>query len=127
MTGQIVFITTSQIQNGALERVKEAVRKSVDLIETNGPQLMAEAYIDENELRFHSIQIHRDSESILTHWQLADPYMRDVMQYITTTRVDIFGHPNQAVMEGMQRLSSQGAVLFVTPRFAGFSRLTSSA
>ena len=54
MTGQIVFIITSQIQNGALERVKEAVRNSVDFIETNGPQLMAEVYIDENELRFHS-------------------------------------------------------------------------
>jgi hypothetical protein len=123
MSVPIIFITTSQIQNGALERVKEAVRKSVDFIETNGPQLMAEAYIDENELRFHSIQIHRDSKSILTHWKLADPYMRDVMRYITTTRVDIYGQPNEAVMEGMRQLSSQGAVLTVTPRFVGFSRL----
>jgi len=125
MTDQIVFITTSQIQNGVLDKVKEAVRKSVDFIETNSPQLMAEAYIDENEMRFHAIQIHRDSESILTHWRLADPYMRDVHKYITTTRVDIYGHPNEAVMEGMRRLSSQGAVLSITPRFAGFSRLTS--
>jgi hypothetical protein len=123
MSGHIVFITTAQIQNGALEKVKEAVRKSLDFIEANGPQLQAEAFIDENEMRFHGIQIHRDSESILTHWQLADPYMRNVMQYITTTRVDIYGHPNEAVMEGMQRLSSQGTVLCVTPRFAGFSRL----
>lgn len=126
MTGPIVFITTSQIQNGALEKVKEAVRKSVNFIETNGPQLMAEAYIDEIEMRFHALQVHQDSESILTHWRLADPYMRDVHQYITTTRVDIYGQPNAAVMEGMRRLSSQGAVLSVTPRFAGFSRFTSS-
>jgi hypothetical protein len=122
MSGHIIFITTSQIQNGALEKVKEAARKSVEFIEANGPQLLAEVCIDENELRFHSIQIHRDSESILTHWQLTDPYMRDVMQYITTTRVDIYGQPNEAVMAGMQRLSSLGAVLSVTPRFAGFSR-----
>jgi hypothetical protein len=123
MSVPIVFITTFQIENGALEKFKEAVQKSTDFLEANGPQLMAEVCIDENEMRAHGVQIHRDSESILAHWQLADPYMRDVMQYITTTRVDIYGQPNEAVIEGMRRLSSQGAVISVTPRFVGFSRL----
>jgi hypothetical protein len=76
----IVFITTFQIENGALEKFKEASRKSTDFLEANGPQLMAEVCIDENEMRAHGVQVHRDSESILTHWQLADPYMRDVMR-----------------------------------------------
>jgi len=119
----IIFITTFQIENGALEKFKEAVRKSMDFLETNGPQLMAEVCIDEKVMRAHGIQVHRDSESILSHWQLTDPYMRDVMQYITTTRVDIYGQPNDSVMEGMRRLSSEGAVLSVTPHFTGFSRL----
>ena len=123
MSGPIIFIATFQIKNGALEKFKEAVRKSIDFLETNGPQLVAEVCIDENEMRAHGIQVHRDSESILTHWQLADPHMRDVMQHITTTRVDIYGQPNEAVMEGMRRLSSQGAVISVTPQFAGFIRL----
>jgi predicted pyridoxine 5'-phosphate oxidase superfamily flavin-nucleotide-binding protein len=118
----IVFITTFQIENGALEKFKEASRKSTDFLEANGPQLMAEVCIDENEMRAHGVQVHRDSESILSHWQLSDPYMRDVMQYITTTRVDIYGEPNEDVIEGMRRLSSKGAVLTVTPRFVGFSR-----
>lgn len=126
MSGHIMFITTAQIQNGALEKVKEAARKSLDFIEANGPQLLAEVCIDEEDLCFHGIQVHRDSASILTHWQLADPYMRDVMQYITTTRVDIYGQPSEDVMAGMQRLSSQGVVLSVTSRFAGFSRFPSN-
>ncbi len=122
MSVPIIYVTTFQIENGALEKFKEAVRKSMDFLEINGPQLMAEVCIDENEMRAHGVQVHRDSESILTHWQLADPYMRDVMQYITTTRVDIYGQPNEAVMEGMRRLSSQGAAISVTPRFVGFNR-----
>jgi hypothetical protein len=125
VSGPIVFITTFQIKKGALEKFKEAVRKSMDFLEINGPQLMAEVCINENEMRAHGVQVHRDSESILTHWQLADPHMRDVMQYITTTRVEIYGQPNEAVMEGMRRLSSHGAVLSVTPKFAGFNRLMS--
>jgi hypothetical protein len=123
MSDPIVFITTFQIEDGALEKFKEAARKSTDFLEANGPQLMAEVCIDENEMRAHGVQVHRDSESILKHWKLADPYMRDVMQYITTTRVDIYGQPNKAVIEGMRRLSSQGAIISVTPQFVGFSRL----
>ena len=123
MIGPILFIATSQIQEGALEKFKEAVRKTIVFLEANGPQLLGEVCIDDNEMRAYTIQLHRDSESILAHWQLADPYQRDVMQYITTTRIDIYGQPNEAVMEGMQRLSSEGAVLSVTPLFAGFSRL----
>lgn len=123
MTVPIVFITNFQIEKGALEKFKEAARKSMDFLEANGPQLLAEVCIDENEMRAHGVQIHRDSESILTHWQLADPYMRDVMQYITTTRVDIYGQPNEAVIEGMRQRASLGVVISITPQFVGFSRL----
>ena len=123
MSVPIVFVTTFQIESGALEKFKEAVQKSMDFLEVSGPQLMAEVCIDENQMRAHGVQIHRDSESILTHWQLAEPHMRDVMQHTTTTRVDIYGQPNEAVVEGMQRLPSKGAVVSVTPQFVGFSRL----
>ena len=126
MSERIVFITTNQIGDGALEKVKEAARKSTDFLEANGPQLMAEVFIDESELRLIGMQVHRDSESILTHWQISDPYMRDVMQYTTATRVDIYGQPSEAVMAGMRRLASQGAVIAVTPRFAGFGRFPAS-
>ncbi len=124
MSVPIIFITTFKIQNGALEKFKEAVRKSTDFLEANGPQLMAGVCIDETEMRAHGIQVHRDSESILNHWKLADPYMRDVMQYITTMRVDIYGQPNEAVIEGMRQRASQAAVISITPQFVGFSRFS---
>jgi len=123
MAGPILFIATSQIHDGALEKFKVAVRKTIEFLDANGPQLMGEVCIEENEMTAYTIQLHRDSESILAHWQLADPYQRDVMQYMTTTRVDIYGQPNEAVMEGMQRLASQGAIISMTPQFAGFIRL----
>ena len=123
MNGPILFIATSQIHDGTLDQFKEAVRKTIDFLEANGPQIMGEVCINEDEMQAYTIQLHRDSESILAHWQLADPYQRDVMQHITTTRVDIYGQPNEAVMEGMRRLASEGAALSVAPIYAGFSRL----
>ncbi len=127
MSGPIIFVTTMRIEEGALEDFKEAARRSTEFLEAEGPQLMAQVFIEEEELRAHGLQVHRDSASILAHWQLADPYMREVMQHVTTTRVDIYGVPSEAVMEGMRRLSSQGAIVTATPRFAGFSRLADSS
>lgn len=123
MSEPIVFITTMQIHDGKLAEFKEGARKSLAFLEANGPQLMAGVYVDEERMQAHGVQVHRDSESILSHWQMADPYMRDVMQHVTTTRVDIYGQPNEAVMEGMRRLSGQEVVLTVVPRFGGFSHV----
>jgi hypothetical protein len=66
---------------------------------------MSKVCIDEPGVRAHAIQIHRDSDSILTTCQVADPYIRDVMQFITTTRVDVHGGPNHPVIENILRLS----------------------
>ncbi len=122
MSELIIFITTNRIDKGSLKEVKEATRKSTEFFEANGPQLMADVFINESEQVFYGLQVHKNSESILSHWNISDPHMKDVMQYITTTQVDIYGQPNEAVMEGMRRLSSKGTVITVTPRFAGFSR-----
>jgi hypothetical protein len=123
MSGPIVFVTTFEIHEGKLNAFKEGARRSMEFIEANGPQVMAGVYLDEANLRAHGVQIHRDSESILKHFQLADPYMKDVMPHITTRRVDFYGQPGEAVMQVAQKIASGGAVLTVTPRFAGFERL----
>ena len=127
MSEPIVFITTMEIHEGKLQEFKESMKKSMAFLEANGPQLMAEAYVDQENMLGHGFQIHRDSESILSHWQMADTYMRDVMQYTTTTRVDIYGQPNDAVMEGIRRLSGMGATVAVKSHLAGFNRFQAGA
>lgn len=118
----ILFSVTMEIQEGKLDLFKAAAQKSVAFLKENGPQIMVGIFIDEKNLLARSLQLHRDSQSILDAWQINDANIRDVMQHITTKRVDIFGRPNEAVMEGMRRLSGSGAVLEVLPRLAGFER-----
>jgi hypothetical protein len=57
---------------------------------------------------------------------MADTYMRAVMQHITTTRVDIYGQPNDAVVKGMRQLSGMGATVAVKPHLVGFNRFQAS-
>jgi hypothetical protein len=111
-----------QIERGKLEEFKQSVKNSLAFVEANGPQLMVEVYVDEKNLRAYSFQFYRDSESILSHWQMSDPYIRDVMQYITVKRLDIYGQPDDAVIEGVRPFSQDGVIVTVTPHFAGFTR-----
>jgi hypothetical protein len=123
MSEPIVFITTLEIHEGKVGEFKEAAKRAMDFHEANGPHLFAGVYLDEAGRVANGVQVHRDSESILTTWKTADPYMREVMQHIRTTRVEIYGQPSEAVMEGMRRLAGAGASLVVRSRLAGFTRL----
>jgi hypothetical protein len=122
MSEPIIQITTMEIKKGKLDAFKESVKKSVAFVEENGPHLLVEVYIDEERLRAHSFQIQPDSESIISHWQMTDPYIREVNKHMTLIRVDIFGQPNNTVMERMQQFEKEGVIVTVTPHFFGFHR-----
>jgi hypothetical protein len=126
MVDSILLINTMQIEEGKLEDFKESVKNSLAFVQANGPQLIVEVYVDEENMRAYSFQSYDDSESILSHWQMSDPYIRDVMQHITVERLDIYGWPNDAVMEGFRPFSEDGVIVTATPRFAGFARLQAS-
>jgi hypothetical protein len=91
-------------------------------VEAHGPQLMVQVYVDEEQMRAYIFQYYRDSQAMLTHWELSDPYIRDVSQYITVKRLDLYGQPNEAVLAGVRTFSASGVRLTVTPHFAGFAR-----
>ncbi len=83
---------------------------------------MAEMYIDEESMRAHGCLIHRDSESILAHWELSGKYMTDIMEFCIPKRVEFLGQPNATVMERLAKFEEAGVVVAMAPHFAGFSR-----
>jgi hypothetical protein len=122
MSESILLINTMQIHQGELEDFKESVQRSIEFVETNGPQLLVEVYVDEENMRAYSFQFYPDSESMLFHWQISDPYICNVMQHSTVKRLDIYGQPNHAVMEGIRSFSNNEVIVSTTPHFDGFYR-----
>ncbi|NJL38572.1 MAG: hypothetical protein HC899_18860 [Leptolyngbyaceae cyanobacterium SM1_4_3] len=122
MSESILLINTMQIHQGELEDFKESVKRSIEFVETNGPQLLVEVYVDEENMQAYSVQFYPDSEAILFHWQISDPYIHDVMQHSTVKRLDIYGQSNHAVMEGIRSFSKNGIIVSATPHFTGFHR-----
>ncbi|MCE8014361.1 hypothetical protein HOP54_06200 [Halomonas daqingensis] len=124
MSEIILQITTFSIHHGQLERFKESIEKAVEFARRNGPQLLVEVYIDEDRMRAKSIQIQRDSEAILAHWKISDPYIQDVMKSCTLLHIDMYGDPNQEVLDGMKPLLRDGVTMNVMSGFVGFGRFS---
>lgn len=122
MSESIMLINTMRIEPGELKQFEESVRKSLEFVEANGPQLMVEVYVDEGSMRAFSFQFFPDSEAMLAHWWISDPYIRDVSRHITVERLDLYGQPDEAVMEGLRPFSEEGVAVTVTPGLAGFVR-----
>jgi hypothetical protein len=118
----IIQINTFEIKEGKLEAFKASVRSSQAFAEANDPLLMAEMYIDEEKMQAHACLVHRDSESILAHWEVSEKNMTEVMEFCNPKRVEILGQPKDTVMERLWKYKEVGVAVTMTPHFAGFSR-----
>lgn len=121
MSDYIIQINTFQIRAGKLEAFKASVQRSQAYAEANDPLLMAEMYIDADNMLARACLIHRDSEAILAHWETSAQHMSDVMEYCDPKRVDILEQPDDAVMERLWKYEEAGVTVTMTPHFAGFS------
>lgn len=123
MSDYIIQINIFEIKAGKLDAFKSSVRNSQMFADKNDPVLMAEMYIDEENMRAHACLIHRDSDSILAHWEISAKHMTDVMEFCIPIRVEILGQPNDTVMERLWRYEEHGVAVAMIPHFAEFSRI----
>lgn len=123
----ILLLATFRIRAGHLAPFKESVERAVAFAREHSTQLMVEVFLDEPGLRAYSCQIHPGSASILRHWRVADPYIGEVNKHVTPERLDIYGRPGDAVLEGLRPLQEEGLPITVTPYLCGFNRLPGSA
>ncbi|MGH4008728.1 MAG: hypothetical protein ACRDTH_11340 [Pseudonocardiaceae bacterium] len=112
-----------RITDGHLAGFKGAIREAVEFVEQHGPQLMVQTFIDEQQMLAYSLQLYRDSESVLVHWRLSDPYISKVMEHCTVEKFDVYGQPSEEVRERLNQLGE--SLTTVTPRLVGFVRLPS--
>lgn len=118
----ILFHNTMRIADGHLEQFEEAVQRAVAFVEEHGPQLMVQVFLDEDRRLAHSFQLYRDSEAVLAHWKLSDPYIREVMEHCSIQSFETYGEISDEVLDGLRA----GPVGEVTVRQAltGFTRFS---
>jgi hypothetical protein len=115
----ILFRNTMRITEGHLHAFKRAIIEAVNFVEENGPQLMVQTFINEQRMLAVSYQLYRDSEAVLEHWRLADPYIAKAMKHCVVAEFQIHGEPSAVVLEQMRPMLDDGRAT-LTPRHAGF-------
>lgn len=124
--GTLLFHNIMCIREGHLDEFRAAITEAVTVVRERGPQLMVEVYIDAEAMRAHSFQLYADDESVLEHWQLSDPYIREVMEHCTVERFEVFGEPGEQVREGLRTPNGERFPTTTTPRLTGFTRMAVS-
>lgn len=122
---RLLFRNTMHITPGHLEPFRRAVRRAVEFAERHGPQLLVDVFVDEEELTCTSFQLYADSDAVLRHWELSDPYIKEVMEHCTVGRFEVFGNPSDAVRAGLPP-AVDGTEVAITPRLTGYAAVAAT-
>ncbi|HEV7317973.1 MAG TPA: hypothetical protein VGO04_05090 [Ensifer sp.] len=121
MSEQLLFRNLMRITPGHLDEFREAVTRAIAFVENHAPQLMVQTFIDEKAMQAVSIQLYRNSQDVLNHWQMSDAHINDVSAHCTVERLEVYGSPSAAVTEGLAPFLADGRG-FIMPPLVGFSR-----
>ena len=129
MSEPLVSIDVSRIHDERLEDVKLAMRELVEFVQANEPDPFAyHVYFDETGTWMTVFQVHPDSASMEFHMETAGPAFRGLSEYLTLTRIDIYGTPSERLMSqlGAKAQMLGGAKVAVHAPHAGFTRFGST-
>jgi biotin carboxylase len=126
VTGPFIFIATNRLKPGMLGAETARVPGLVDFIKTSEPRVIAfNEYVNEDGTEVAVVQVHPDADSMAFHMSIiaeraATAYAETVD---STTSIQVFGTPTDAVVELLRRQAGAGVPLSVKPyHLGGFTR-----
>jgi hypothetical protein len=128
MAGSLIYVGTHAITPGKLDVAKAVSRELGAFLEANHPRMLHFGiYIDDDAQEMTVIQIHPDEESLALHMELARERIAKAYEFLTTTRIDIYGTPSEALVDQIRQMAAGGPPIRFNVATAGFSRLASVA
>ncbi len=125
----LIYVDTSEVREGALPELEEAIAELVDFIESNEPQILAyNIYLSDDGDRMTVVHMHAGPESLEFHMEVGGPAFRRFEGLISLSSIRIFGQPSQRALDQLRakaRMLGDGEVT-VDPLQAGFSRMTAT-
>jgi hypothetical protein len=121
----LVYIDTSEVREGALGPLREAIRALAGFIEENEPRLISySVYFSEDGRQMTVVHVHPDSASFDHHMEVAGPRFAAFADLLTLSSIHIYGEPSEKALGHLNdklRLLGSGDVA-VHPPHAGFTR-----
>ena len=129
MLEPFIFIATNRLKPDAYEAERRRVPGLVEFIEAGEPRLLAfNEYINAERTEVTVVQVHRDAASMEFHMGVVGE--RAAQAYAetldSTTQIQVFGTPSDAVVETLRAQAGAGVPLAVhAEHLGGFTRIGS--
>jgi len=127
VTEPIIVVDSSEIREGTLDDVRQAMHDLASFVEANVPRVLAyHMYLDEARTRMTVVQVHADSSSAAFHMKTSASMFRAFAELIRLSTMDVYGKPSDELLELLRqkvRLLG-GAKMTVHVLEAGFTRLS---
>jgi hypothetical protein len=125
MSHPLVYVDTSDVRDGALEKLKEAIRELVEFIDAHEPDIIAyNVYLSDDGSEMTVVHVHSDAASLEYHMEVAGPAFGRFADLITLSSIRVYGRPSDKALGRLHekaRLLGSGSVV-VYDVHAGFSR-----
>ncbi len=126
MSQPLIYIDTSEVNEGVLDELRDAIDELVAFIEANEPQILAyQVYLSEDCRRMTVVHVHADPASFDFHMEVAGPAFRRFADLLTQRAIRVYGEPSGAAMRRVHekaRMLGCKDVMIESPN-AGLSRL----
>lgn len=126
MSEPIIYVDRSEIRDGRLEDLKQAIAGLARVVETKEPGIVGyAAYLNDDGTQMSVIHLHRDAASLARHMAIIAPELPPFRDLVRLRSIDIFGAPDEGTLASLREkarlLGADG--VHVHAREAGFARL----
>ena len=121
----LVYVDTSEVREGALGQLREAIRALAYFVEQNEPRLGSYGvYFSEDGRRMTVVHVHADPASLDRHMEVAGPRFAAFADLVKLSSIHIYGDPSEKALGQLRdkvRLLGTGEVVVHRPH-TGFGR-----
>jgi hypothetical protein len=126
MSSPFIFIATNRLKPGRLERERDRVPGLVEFIEASEPRMIAfNEFVNEAGDEATVVQFHPDAASMEAHMEIVRERAQEAYSETldATVRIQVFGRPNDAILEALRQQAGSGVEISVTgEHLGGFTR-----
>jgi hypothetical protein len=131
MAAPLIVINTYAIKAGQLEGFRHFLLQRFKILEAKEPRVLAvQAYVNEAGTEATVVQVYQDSASMERHEQMAHAHSEWAQRHFldATTSIQVYGKPNDVVLEKTRQWAKSGVTVSVKPEhLGGFTRLVAAA
>jgi hypothetical protein len=125
MASPLVYLDTSDVAEGSLPQLKDAIAELAGFVEAHEPELLAyQVYFSDDGKRMSILHVHRDARSLDFHMEVAGPKFAKFGDLLALRSITTFGAPSPRALAALEQKARDlgGARVTVEQLHAGFAR-----